>query len=85
MLMQKLWTIFELEQQRVELVKLVLKRTRAKNKKDHLVNILFIQVTLISAFTIFALVLFEVVRYMTPVMVSEIIVDGGKMVREIRV
>jgi hypothetical protein len=48
--------------------------------KDHHVNVLFNQVTLISALTIFALVLFEVIRYTTPVMQSEIIVDGGKMV-----
>ena len=38
-------------------------------------------VTLVSAFTILLLVLFEVIRYMTPVMQSEIIVDGGIMVR----
>jgi len=38
-------------------------------------------VTLVSAVTILLLVLFEVIRYMTPVMQSEIIVDGGIMVR----
>ncbi|KAI7907221.1 endoplasmic reticulum vesicle transporter-domain-containing protein [Cokeromyces recurvatus] len=36
-------------------------------------------VTLISFFIIILLVLFEVTRYMTPIMKSEIIVDGGKM------
>ncbi|KAI9469891.1 MAG: endoplasmic reticulum vesicle transporter-domain-containing protein [Benjaminiella poitrasii] len=36
-------------------------------------------VTLVSFFIIIVLVLFEVVRYVTPVMKSEIIVDGGKM------
>ncbi|CEP10460.1 hypothetical protein [Parasitella parasitica] len=36
-------------------------------------------VTLLSAFTIAVLVLFEIIRFMTPVMQSEIIVDGGIM------
>ncbi|KAI8092304.1 endoplasmic reticulum vesicle transporter-domain-containing protein [Gilbertella persicaria] len=36
-------------------------------------------VTLISGLTIFVLVTFEVFRYLTPIMQSEIIVDGGKM------
>lgn len=34
-------------------------------------------VTLISTLTIAVLVLFEVVRYLTPVMQTEILVDGG--------
>jgi hypothetical protein len=73
--MRKHWTIFALEQQRVELVSHSNERV-----KDHHVNVLFIQVTLLSALTIFTLILFEITRYMTPVMLSEIIVDGGKMV-----
>ena len=40
-------------------------------------------VTLVSAFTIMMLILFEVIRFMTPIMQSEIIVDGGIMVKEI--
>lgn len=40
-------------------------------------------VTLVSAFTILVLILFEVIRFMTPIMQSEIIVDGGIMVKEI--
>lgn len=38
-------------------------------------------VTLVSAFTILVLILFEVIRFMTPIMQSEIIVDGGIMVK----
>ncbi|GAA5804324.1 endoplasmic reticulum vesicle transporter-domain-containing protein [Helicostylum pulchrum] len=34
-------------------------------------------VTMVSAFTIAMLVLFEIMRYMTPVMQTEIMVDGG--------
>ncbi|KAI8334489.1 endoplasmic reticulum vesicle transporter-domain-containing protein [Blakeslea trispora] len=36
-------------------------------------------VTLLTGITILVLVFFEVLRYMTPVMQSEIIVDGGKL------
>ena len=38
-------------------------------------------VTLVSAVTILILVLFEVGRYLTPVMNTEILVDGGIQVR----
>lgn len=37
---------------------------------------------MISAITIAALVLFEIIRYLTPVMQSEIMVDGGKQVNQ---
>lgn len=38
-------------------------------------------VTIVSAITIALLVLFEVIRYITPEMQSEITIDGGKMVK----
>lgn len=37
---------------------------------------------MVSAFTIATLVLFEIMRYLTPVMQSEIMVDGGIQVQK---
>jgi hypothetical protein len=51
---------------------------------SHSLFTLFNKVTLVCGFTIFALLMFETVRYMTPIMSPEIMVDGGQMVNELQ-
>lgn len=70
----KHWTISECVQRLVEQVMSLLHAVLICTNQTTVV-------TLVSAVTILLLVLFEVIRYMTPVMQSEIIVDGGIMVR----